>query len=62
MGRRNLKSEVAGATERVVISGYVRLCINEGRNPDDAYCEMKRKIEMLKSRKAKEAEVVVSTH
>jgi hypothetical protein len=36
MGRRNLKSEVAGATERVVISGYVRLCINEGKNPDDA--------------------------
>ncbi len=39
-------------TEKTVISDYVRLCITEGKKPDDAYNEMKRKLQTLKESKS----------
>jgi hypothetical protein len=46
------RNEDTNTTEKIVISDYVRLCITEGKKPDDAYNEMKRKLQKLKESKS----------
>ena len=36
------------AAEKLVISDFVRLCIDEGMKPGDAYKEMKKKLNTIK--------------
>jgi hypothetical protein len=46
------KNEDTATTENSVISDYVRLCITEGKKPDDAYNEINRKLQILKEIKS----------
>jgi predicted transcriptional regulator len=43
----------ASTVEKSVISGYVRLCLDEGIKPSEAFKEMKRKLHAFKELKSK---------
>jgi hypothetical protein len=49
LARRSiLDMDTEPAAERLVISDFVRLCIDEGMKPGDAYKEMKKKLNTIK--------------
>ncbi len=54
MVKRLLGAEDVGfKIETELVSNYVRLCLSEGVKPDDAYKELKRRLQTVKELKAK---------
>jgi hypothetical protein len=54
MGKRPMGTEEHGFNiETELVSNYVRLCICEGVKPDDAFKELKRRLQAIKELNAK---------